>query len=389
LNELPKTGTVKVGIIGCGNVTVGYHVPALLALNDVSILGIADPNEIRRRRVQESTHLGEDHSFSDHRALLDAKPDYVLLAVPPKFRFPILQDCARAGVHVLSEKPLSTLPYEAQAMIDLMAGAQLKFGMVHNYLFFPEYQLARELALDGSIGQLRHITLNFLGMPDNPGAAEYRPNWRHDVSESGGGILMDMLHVVYVSEFLFGQPIRAVSAVIDNLDHPGDIVEDYCLLHFYFDSGYATVNLAWGEGVGGAELSGTDGRVMIFYDEYGTGPFLPLANFILKNRDGLKYLEPRQDTNLRLNFQLLHAQFADAVRLNQPPIAPAAAGLQALEAVLAAYKSAALGAVIFLPLAPDDPVFQRGAPGLAELNVPSTSLLARRELFGLGSQSTS
>lgn len=385
----PTTGMVKVGIIGCGNVTLGYHVPALLGLKDVSILGVADPNEIRRARVQELAQLGDAHSFADYRALLDAGPDYVLLAVPPKFRFTIIQDCARAGVHVLTEKPLAIVPREGKAMVELMNEAHLKFGMVHNYLYFPEYQLARELVSDGSIGQLRHVTLNFLGMPDNPGAAEFRPNWRHDVSESGGGILMDMLHVVYVAEYLFQQPIRAVSAVIDNLDHPGDAVEDFVLLHLYFDSGYATINLAWGEGVGGAELSGTEGRVMILYSEYGTGPFLPLASFGLKNRNGLKYLEPRQDTNLRLNFQLLHAQFADAVRLDLPPIAPAAAGLRALQAVVAAYKSAALGAVVALPLASDDPVFQRGALGLAELDVPARSLLARRGLYGLGPLSNS
>ena len=138
--------------------------------------------------------------------------------------------------------------------------------------------------------------------------------------------------------------------------------------------------------MGGAELSGTQGRIMIFYDDYGTGPFIPLESFILKNRAGVKRLEPRRETNFRLYFQLLHTQFADAVRLDQPPIAPAAAGLRALEVVLAAYKSAALGTVVPLPLQPDDPVFQRGALGLAELDVPSTSLLARRGLFGLGAQ---
>lgn len=382
-----KTDRTKVGIIGCGNVTLGYHVPALLASDSVSILGIADPNEMRRRRVQESARLDDAHSFAEHQALLDAQPDYVLLAVPPKFRFAILQDCVRAGVPVLTEKPLAIQPRQAKAMIDLMSAAHLKFGMVHNYLYFPEYQLARELAADGSLGQLRHVTLNFLGMPDNPGAAEFRPNWRHDVAESGGGILMDMLHVLYVAEYLFRQPIRAVSAVVDNLDHPGDTVEDLVLIHAYFDSGYADIHLAWGEGMGGAELSGTDGRMMIFYEGYGTGPFLPLASCILKNRDGLQSLTPRKDNDLRRNFQLVHEQFAEAVRLNQPPLADAPSGLRALEAVLAAYKSAALGAVIPLPLASDDPVFERGALGIAELSVPATSLLARRQLFGLSSHS--
>lgn len=374
---------IKVGIIGCGNVTLGYHMPALLALDDVVIVGVADPNELRRKRVQELGKLPDAACCADHRQLLEAKPDYIVLAVPPKFRLAILQDCARSGVHVLTEKPLSTIPLEARTMIELMHQAKLVFGMMHNYLYFPEYQLARELATNGSIGQLRHVTLNFLGMPDNPGAAEYRPQWRHDVAEAGGGILMDMLHVVYVAEMLMGTPVRAVSAVVDNLDHPEDGVEDFCLVHLYFDSGYVTVNLGWGNGMGGLEMSGTEGRVVVLYEQFGTGPFLPLDSFTMKNRDGVKTFALDRDDYRVSSFRRLHAQFAEAVRRGQPAIAPAEAGMRALETVLAAYKSAALGMVVSLPLAPGDPVYRRGVMGLGGLELASNSPPVRRGLFGL------
>lgn len=374
----------RVGIIGCGNVTLGAHAPALRALDELSVVGIADPNELRRQRVQDFLQLPDSAAYPDHRALLANKPDYVLLAVPPQIRLPIIEDCVRASVPVLTEKPLSTVPLQARAMIDLMREARLPFGMVHNYLFFPEYRLANELNAAGTIGRLRHVSLNFLGMPDNPGAAEYRPGWRHDVMQAGGGVLMDMVHVIYVAEFLMGEPIRTVSAVIDNLDHPNEAVEDFCLIHLYFDSGYVTINLAWGKGMGGVELSGTDGRMMILYENLGTGPFIALDSFTVINGRGTQMFHPRREADNPLTFRLLHADFAEALRLNRPPIAPAEAGLRALTGALAAYESSALGRVVSLPLSPDDPVFQRGVLGLNDWQLPQDSPLVQRGLFGLG-----
>ncbi len=55
-----------------------------------------------------------------------------------------------------------------------------------------------------------------------------------------------------------------------------------------------------------------------------------------------------------------------------------------LEAVVGAYASAALGRDVALPLDPADPVYARGAAGIAELALPKGSLVRRRGLFGTG-----
>jgi hypothetical protein len=107
--------TLNVGMIACGNVTLGYHVPALLALNDLSISGIADSNEPRAR--------------------LDMRPADVLLAVLPEFRQIILQDCADARVQVRTEKPLAIVPRDAQAMIEVRGGARLKLAPTDEFNF--------------------------------------------------------------------------------------------------------------------------------------------------------------------------------------------------------------------------------------------------------------
>jgi len=377
------TEQLRVGIIGCGNIALNAHAPALKSLESARVVALADPTEARRRKVQDLLGLPDSACFADHRGLLGAGVDYVTLTVPQRFRRPILEDCARAGVHVLSEKPMATVPADGQAMIETMRRANLRYGIVHNYLYFPEYVLARQLIASGAVGILRHVMLNFLGMPDYPGAAEYRPWWRHDPAEAGGGILMDIVHAVYLAEFFLGGPIRAASAVVDNFDHPGDAVEDFTLVNYTFDTGYASVNMWWGGGPGGLEISGTEGRILVFYENYDTGPFATLASFTLVNRHGRRDFQPRVEANLTQNFVRLHEDFVEAIRSRRDPIAPGEVGLRSLEAVLAAYASATTGRAVSLPLSPDSPVHQRGVMGLRELPAWSESPLQKRGVFGL------
>ncbi len=283
---------LKAGIIGCGNVAFG-HARALRQLEGVTIVGIADPTPPRRQKMQAELALPDAACFADAEDLLAQGLDYVVVATPQHVRRPIVEACSRAGVHVLSEKPIATTPADGQAMVDAMRAANLRYGIMHNYLYYGEYELALRLIGEGAVGRVRHVTLNFLGVPDHPGAAEYRPTWRHDPAAAGGGILMDMIHAVYLAEHLMGGPIRAVSAVVDNLDHPAEQVEDFTIANYHFDGGYATVNMWWGKGPGGVEISGTEGRILIFYENYGTGPFTKPATFTLVNGGGVTQYPPR------------------------------------------------------------------------------------------------
>ena len=51
---------------------------------------------------------------------------------------------------------------------------------------------------------------------------------------------MDRIHVLYVAEFLIGDRIQPVSAVIDNFGYPGEPIEDLTLMHLFFESAYAS-----------------------------------------------------------------------------------------------------------------------------------------------------
>jgi len=375
---------LRVGVIGCGNVSVRRHIPTLAALPGAELAAVADPVAARRLEALAAGGLPSEAAFESHqRMLATAQLDYAVVAVPPAIRPAILRDCFRAGLHVLSEKPLALRPSEAQALIRQAAAADLRFGMVHNYLFFPEYRAVRQRLEQGAIGQVRHVGLQFMGVPDLPGHADYRPLWRHDLRESGGGVLMDMIHVLYVAEYLVGGPIRAVSAGIDNLAYTHGEVEDLALILLYFDGAYATVNLGWGSGPGGVEVTGTQGRILVFYRDFQTGPFAEVSALTVVGPQGVERTTPNWTATVPATFVDLHADFVQAIRAGRDPIAPAQVGLRSLEAALGCYASAHTGRVVEIPLDPAAPLYQDGIFGLPRLQAWPGSPLLRGGLLGL------
>src|SRR5206468_2582095 len=161
-------------------------------------------------------------------------------------------------------------------------------------------QAALRVIRSGEIGAVRAALVNFLGVVDSPGSVAYQADWRKDPALSGGGVLMDMLHGVYVAEALLGEPLQRVSAYVDVLDPRA--------------------------GLEGAPADGALGLSQAIFDSFGH----------------------------------LVADFAEAVLAGRPPIATGADGQRILEATLAAYASGSSGEIVCVPLDPRGPVFQDG-----------------------------
>ena len=175
---------------------------------------------------------------------------------------------------MLSEKPISGVPAIADELAGAAEAAGLKLAMAHNYHFFPEYRLMKKLLSDGLIGDVRVAMLHFLGVIDFPGAAEYQADWRHTMA-AGGGVLMDMIHAVYLAEWLLGQEAEQVMAFVDAPEYGQrqPVIEDLALAQIAFPRGYAAIHMAWGEGVGGVDISGSEGQMRMRYKQYQSGGF--------------------------------------------------------------------------------------------------------------------
>jgi predicted dehydrogenase len=373
---------VKVGIIGCGNVTLNAFVPAVLETDGMEIGCVTDPTPERLLAAAERGNLNQNQTFSDWSAVVEnPEIDAVIVATPQRIRPEIAIAAARAGKHLLCEKPLAVSPADAHEMVGAARESGVVLATVHNYVFFPVYKALKEVVDSGEIGNLETITLNFLGVKDNPGNVAYRPRWRHDARESGGGVLMDMLHAVYLADWFMGGYSTSVNAFVDRRrDNDGD-VEDYALVRYGYPSGQAMVNMAWGEGQGGIELMGTTGRAVLINKDFGTHPFVDPERIVVVNDHGLREILP--SGSFKEGHRTVVANFRDAVLGVAEPAASGENGARVLEAVVGAYESGAIGARVRLPLAPEDPVYLRGAVGLSDLEVPDDSPVKQRGMFGL------
>ncbi len=384
------TQKLKVGLIGCGNVVVYGHRPALLALEDVELVALADITPARRVIGKDWFGLRDDQLYADYRDLLNIDEiEAVAIAVPQKFRPPIALDALAAGKHVLSEKPISNTPAAAAELVRAADAAGLKLGLVHNYHFLPEFRGIKRLLEGGVIGDIRLATLHFMGVIDYPGAAEYQADWRHTLA-AGGGVLLDMVHAVYLAEWLVGAPAQQVMAFVDAPEYAQrqPVIEDLALLQIAFPGAYAAIHMAWGEGVGGVDISGSDGQIRLRYKQYQSGGFnMPIELYSVdsdwnRSDHAIENLAQHGDNTAR-SFTELWADFGAAIREDRPPIAPAAAGARALEIVLGAYASAVTGRVVSLPLDESNPVYRKGIDGIRDLDAWAGSKTVAAGLFGL------
>jgi predicted dehydrogenase len=356
---------MRLGVVGCGNISLRYHLPACLQTEGVEVVAAADPTPARLDAFRQSAGLDAEACFSDAEDLLaSSEVDAVLVATPPSFRPPIVLRALGAGKHVLSEKPIALAPADGWAMVDAAQAAGRYLAMVHNYYFMPEYVAIKDILERGVIGRPYLVTLNFLGVEDRPGAAEYQPVWRHDARMSGGGVLMDMLHAMYILPWLMDQPIRSVSAATDRRLAAHGAVEDVALCRFQFDSGFGLINMAWGDGPGGIEVMGTNGRLLLFYEGYGTGPFSKPAQ--LHVYQGAERVPIELELAPSLGVGGVWRNFVRSVAGDEEPLATGQQGCAALETVLAAYASAARQRTVELPLEHSDPVFTAGVAGLTQ-----------------------
>jgi predicted dehydrogenase len=379
---------LRIGLIGCGNIGSGSHLPAWLANPDIAELaGLADPTAATLEAARLSAGLTPEQTHLDPLELIARQDvDVIDICTPQHLRRDLILAAAEHGKHVVCEKPLAIVPADAASAVEAMAAAGRTLAMVHNYLWLPEVQAAQRAIDSGEIGRVRTATVNFLGIVDVPGSSGYAPRWRHDAALAGGGVLIDILHGVYLVESLLGEQLRRVSAYASNDDADSN-VEDIALCRFETESNAGLVNIAWGYGPGGLEVTGTEGRVFASYRDGGTSPWFPLERVQVTTEAGTRTLldvsgENQDDYQaLRVTFGDVFRDFAAALAEDRAPRASGADGLRILEATAGALKSAVSGQLTEVPLEREDPIFERGIVGVEELQLTDWSPTLRRGLY--------
>ena len=205
------------------------HLDVPLRPELVSISG-RDPESLERARELWGWH----EAVTDWREQIeDERIGLFVNAGPNALHAEPTAAAARAGKHVLCEKPLGLTAAESH---ELWQEAE-RGGVVHlcgfNYRFVPAVRLARELLEAGELGDVVHFRARYLqswGWDADPSL------WRFDRTEAGTGALGDLgTHVIDLARHLVGE-IASVSASVRTVI-PGREVDDHFVAAIEFENG--------------------------------------------------------------------------------------------------------------------------------------------------------
>ena len=222
-----KTGHVRVGLIGCGQIAQLAHLNIVRALLGVDLVAIAEADEERRdaaKRLAPGTRI-----VSDYRDLLALDGvDAVVISLPPRLHAESAAAAHESGRHVYLEKPLAIDRAGAETALEGWH-ASGKVGMMgFNYRFNRLFLEAKRLLVGQSLGKPVAVRTVFSS------ATRPRPEWMRR-RDSGGGVLLDLgSHHVDLVRFLFGE----VSEVACSL-HGGASEDDTATLDLVLRDGPA------------------------------------------------------------------------------------------------------------------------------------------------------
>jgi predicted dehydrogenase len=251
---------IRWGIIGCGDVVRKRVAQAIIDEPRSELIAACRRNEAALRDFCESFSVERAYASADD-LIADPDIDAIYIATPVRDHMPQTVAAARAGKHVLVEKPMAMSVAECEMMIAACREAGVNLGVAYYRRFYPLVQRMRELIGDGSLGTpLAVSAITATQMDMRPGEDGY---WRAIPEDGGGGALMDVgSHRINVFLHLFGE-IAEVKAICKTVvaDYRA---EDTALLVMNFHSG-ATGTLQCHFGCADPDefaITGTAGRLV-------------------------------------------------------------------------------------------------------------------------------
>ena len=328
---MSANGVLRWGILSTANIGIKKVIPGIQKADRCEVLAIASRDgEVARSAAER---LGIPNSHGSYEDLL-ADPDVnaVYIPLPNHLHTEWTIAAARAGKHVLCEKPLAMNAAEAQTMVDACSSAGVRLMEAFMYRLHPSWEAVLEVVASGRIGRLRAVQSWFSYFNDDP--ANIR-----NIAEFGGGALMDVgCYSVNLSRMLFGrEPDRVEASVTRDPDTRVDVLTS-AILGFGDDVATFTCSTRT-ESDQRVHVYGTQGRISLGIP-FNIPPDLPTEVFVTSGGD--PPVSPATET---LTFEpadqyaIQAERFARAALDDEPvpiPSEDAVANMRVIEAILEA-----------------------------------------------------
>ena len=317
---------LRWGIVSTASIGVRKVIPAIQRAARCEVVAIASRELTPAETV--AARLGIERAHGSYEDLLaDDHVDAVYIPLPNHLHLEWTVAAARAGKHVLCEKPLAMTAADAERMIEACESEGVLLMEAFMYRLHPTWEAVRELVASGGIGDLVAVQSWFSYFNDDP--TDIR-----NIPEAGGGALFDIgCYSVNLSRMLFGAEPSRVQGSVTRDEAMGIDVSTSGILGF--DRGVATFTCSIrSEPDQRVHVYGTRGRIAVEIP-FNIPPDLPTRVFVTAGGDPPVAPDTKELTFDPADAYAIEAErFAAAVLDGTPvPVAPgdAVANLRVIE----------------------------------------------------------
>jgi predicted dehydrogenase len=253
----PIIKKLKWGIAGLGRYAEFTFIPTLSLLRKSTFNSVFSNNPERAQSIADK--FGVPNHFSNFEEFLKSDIDAVYIASANFHHHDQVIKAAKAGKHVLCEKPIAMDSIQAEEMVKACEANNVKFAINYSIRFHPIIAKAKELLDSQILGKLVSIGVNFnIDFP--PGT-----NFRFQKEQSGGGAFRDLgTHMVDLLRF-FGGEIISISGIYDNIIYKSEVDDFGMGIVKFEESGYGSFNVSYNniKGFNRIEILGHKGALGI------------------------------------------------------------------------------------------------------------------------------
>lgn len=345
---------MKYALIGCGRISTN-HIKAARN-NKLEIAAVCDIEENHMQTLLAKHGLETDTSirrYADYRKMIaEVKPELVSIATESGSHAEIALHCIQAGIHVIIEKPMAMSMEDAEEIIRQSQEKNVKVSACHQNRFNLAVQEMRKALEQGRFGRLSHGSVHVRW---NRNQQYYtQASWRGTWEQDGGALMNQCIHGIDLLRWMMGDEVAEVYGVTRQQFHNYLEAEDVGMAVIKFKNG----TIATVEGTTNVYSKNLEETLYLF-GENGT---VKLGGTSTNNIDIWNFADETEEDGKKKGFEektsnvygnghtSLFADVMEAIRDDREPYVSAQAGRNALELVLAIYKSQRTGVPVKLPL---------------------------------------
>jgi predicted dehydrogenase len=351
-----KEQDLGFAIVGAGMIAP-FHANSIRDARGGKLIVVCDVDRTRAEKL--AGDYGADACMALDEMLRDPRIDVVNIVTPNHLHHDAVVACARAGKHVLTEKPPAMSLKETDSMVAACDAAGVKFGCTVQCRVRGAIQAMKHAVAKGRFGKLLHADAIMKWYR----APEYyrRDPWRSSRSSGAGVTVQHAFHYIDLLQYLAG-PVAAVEARMSNLSHPSVRLEDTLIAFVRYANGaqgvvHASTALWPGTDVR-IEINGENGTAIMVGEKIATWSFRdegPEDAAVRRIGDSSKGTAAGGPTDFSYaDHRTVIQDMIDAIREDREPVIPTRSVRPTVEFALAMYQSAARNTPVTLPIQ-DDP----------------------------------